>query len=174
MFLGVPKLFNMMYGAVMAGLKQKGRLAYGTIRGLMGISGGSRERLASPWESIGSSSCQETLALDTNRICICGGGPLPASTSGDTTNSAIDSYRIWLTETSHHTSQSHLCVQGILCRKVVAGTECKIVDPDVGRKRPDLTFVAPQVMKDTTRTLRLQLRCLIRWLAQYSGYRTGG
>ena len=148
MFLGVPMLFNKMYGAVMAGLKQKGRLVYGTIRGLMGISGWLKRTFGVNVGKHWFNFLLKKLSLDTNRICICGGGPLPASTFRGFNELGIDFVQGYgLTETSPITHLNPIyAFKESSVGKVVAGTECKIVDPDEDGN--GLIFIrGPQVMK---------------------------
>jgi long-chain acyl-CoA synthetase len=80
MFLAVPMLFNKMIKALMTGVREKGIFAYGLIRMMMAFSGFVKKVFH---KNIGKklfSGLLAKLSLDTNRICICGAGPLPAST----------------------------------------------------------------------------------------------
>lgn len=80
MFLGIPMLFNKIIKGLFKGIREKGIIVYGIIRALLGISGFIKKVFK---VNIGKSLFKGILAkvsLDTNRICICGGGPLPAST----------------------------------------------------------------------------------------------
>ena len=80
MFLGVPLLFNKLITALMNGVKKKGIFVYGLIRGLMGISGFLKKvfhiSVGKKWFGF----LLKKVSLENIRICICGGGPLPAST----------------------------------------------------------------------------------------------
>ncbi len=80
MFLGVPLLFNKLMTALMNGVKKKGIVLYGLIRGLMGISGFLKKvfhiQVGKKWFNF----LLKKVSLENIRICICGGGPLPAST----------------------------------------------------------------------------------------------
>lgn len=80
MFLGVPLLFNKLMTALMNGVKKKGIVLYGLIRGLMGISGFLKKvfhiQVGKKWFGF----LLKKVSLENIRICICGGGPLPAST----------------------------------------------------------------------------------------------
>ncbi|MFA7119378.1 MAG: class I adenylate-forming enzyme family protein, partial [Sphaerochaetaceae bacterium] len=80
MFLGVPMLFNKMIRALMNGIREKGILAYGFIRMGMGLSGFIKKvfhvNVGKKWFGF----LLKKLSLETNRICICGAGPLPVST----------------------------------------------------------------------------------------------
>ena len=80
MFLGIPMLFNKIIKGLMNGIREKGIIVYGLIRLMMGFSGLVKKITG---VNIGKKLFKGILAkvsLDTNRICICGGGPLPAET----------------------------------------------------------------------------------------------
>ncbi len=80
MFLGVPMLFNKLIKGVMGGIREKGIVIYGIIRGLMGISGFIKKTFkVNPGKKMFGGILKK-ISLDTNRICISGGGPLPTST----------------------------------------------------------------------------------------------
>ena len=101
MFLAVPMLFNKMIAALMAGVRKKGIFVYGLIRFLMGISGAIKKMFG---VNIGKKMfgfLLKNLSLENNRICICGGGPLPASTFKMFNQLGIDFVQGYgLTETS--------------------------------------------------------------------------
>lgn len=80
MLLAVPMLYNKMIKALMDGIRKKGIVVYGAIRGLMAFSGCVKHLTGI---NIGKKLFGGILAkvsMQTNRICICGAGPLPAST----------------------------------------------------------------------------------------------
>lgn len=80
MFLGIPMLFNKILKGLMSGIREKGIVVYGMIRFLMGFSGLVKKIFG---VNIGKKlfgGILSKVSLDTNRICICGGGPLPSST----------------------------------------------------------------------------------------------
>ncbi|MDR1895075.1 MAG: AMP-binding protein [Spirochaetales bacterium] len=80
MFLSIPMLFNKIIKSLMKGIRAKGILVYGVIRFLMGISGFIKKVFK---VNIGKKLFKGILSkvsLEYNRICICGGGPLPSST----------------------------------------------------------------------------------------------
>lgn len=80
MFLGIPMLFNKIIKGLMTGIREKGLVVYCLIRILMGFSGIVKKIFG---VNIGKKLFRGILAkvsLDTNRICICGGGPLPSQT----------------------------------------------------------------------------------------------
>jgi len=101
MFLGVPMLFNKMIAGLMKGVRKKGLLVYGVIRLMMSISGLVKKQFG---KNIGKKlfrSLLGKLSLADNRICICGGGPLPASTFRMFNELGIDFVQGYgLTETS--------------------------------------------------------------------------
>lgn len=80
MFLGVPMLFNKLIKGVMGGIKEKGIVIYGIIRGLMGISGFIKKTFkVNPGKKMFGGILKK-ISMDNIRICISGGGPLPSST----------------------------------------------------------------------------------------------
>lgn len=148
MFLGVPMLFNKIFAALMNGIKEKGKVVYGLIRGLMKISGFLKKtfgiKVGKKWFSF----LLKKVSLDTNRICICGGGPLPSSTFQGFNELGIDFVQGYgLTETSPITHLNPIYafnVQSV--GKNLPQTECKIVDPDEDGN--GLIYIkGPQVMK---------------------------
>ena len=80
MFLAVPMLFNKMIGALMSGVRKKGPVVYGAIRAMMGFSGFLKKAFGINAGKKMFGFLLSKLSLESNRICICGGGPLPAST----------------------------------------------------------------------------------------------
>ncbi|MDC7124713.1 MAG: class I adenylate-forming enzyme family protein [Spirochaetales bacterium] len=80
MFLGIPMLFNKIMKGLLSGIREKGIVVYGIIKAMMGFSGFIKKLFG---VNIGKSLFKGILSkvsLDTNRICICGGGPLPTET----------------------------------------------------------------------------------------------
>ena len=78
--MAVPMLYNKMIAALMGGVRKKGIIVYGAIRGLMKLSGALK---AITGRNVGKRMfhfLSSKLSLDSVRICISGGGPLPAST----------------------------------------------------------------------------------------------
>mgnify|MGYP001365075293 CR=1 FL=1 len=133
MFLGVPMLFNKMIGALMDGVRKKGILIYGIIRMLMGISGFVKKCFG---VNIGKKLFKGLLAklsLDTNRICICGAGPLPASTFKQFNELGIDFVQGYgLTEASPitHLNPPWHYIESSVGTKFLQ-EQVMIVDPDV-------------------------------------------
>ena len=132
MFLAVPMLFNKMIGALMAGVKKKGALVYGLVRGMMGFSGFVKKVFG---VNIGKKMfgfLLKNLSLEENRICICGGGPLPASTFKMFNELGIDFVQGYgLTETSPitHLNPVFAYIETSVGKKI-PGVEVKIEDPD--------------------------------------------
>lgn len=132
MFLAVPMLFNKMIQALMAGVRKKGLIVYGIIRGLMLISGILRDYCN---VNIGKRLFKGLLAklsLADNRICICGGGPLPMSTIRMYHQLGLDFVQGYgMTETSPitHLNPIYAFIKESV-GKNCAGIEQKIVSPD--------------------------------------------
>ena len=132
MFLAVPMLFNKMIAALMAGVRKKGPVVYGLIRGMMGFSGVVKKVFG---VNIGKKMfgfLLSKLSLEENRICICGGGPLPASTFKMFNELGIDFVQGYgLTETSPitHLNPTEAYIETSVGRRI-PGCEVKIVDPD--------------------------------------------
>ncbi|MCF6336017.1 MAG: AMP-binding protein [Spirochaetales bacterium] len=132
MFLAIPMLFNKMLKALMNGIREKGIVIYGIIRFLMLVSGIIKKTTGiNPGKKMFKGLLAK-LSLDTNRICICGGGPLPASTFKMFNQLGIDFVQGYgLTETSpiialnpvEHYKEASVGA-------VLPQTEMKILDPD--------------------------------------------
>ncbi|WP_320130348.1 AMP-binding protein [uncultured Sphaerochaeta sp.] len=132
MFLGVPMLFNKMIGGLMHGVREKGLLVYGAIRFLMGISGFLKKVFKVNVGKKMFGFLLEKLSLDTNRICISGGGPLPASTFKMFNELGIDFVQGYgLTETSPitHLNPVEAYIETSVGKKI-PGAEVKIINPD--------------------------------------------
>ncbi len=132
MFLAVPMLFNKMIAALMAGVRKKGMVVYGLIRAMMGFSGMVKKVFG---VNIGKKMfgfLLRNLSLEENRICICGGGPLPASTFRMFNELGIDFVQGYgLTETSPitHLNPTEAYIETSVGRRI-PGCEVRIVDPD--------------------------------------------
>ncbi len=132
MFLAVPMLFNKMIAALMNGVKEKGPVVYGLIRFMMGVSGCLKKVFKVNVGKKMFGFLLKKLSLDTNRICISGGGPLPASTFKMFNELGIDFVQGYgLTETSPitHLNPVEAYIESSVGKKVPQ-TEVKIVDPD--------------------------------------------
>ncbi|MGH0052842.1 MAG: AMP-dependent synthetase/ligase [Sphaerochaetaceae bacterium] len=132
MFLAVPMLFNKMIAALMNGVKEKGIVLYGLIRFLMSISGLLKKIFKVNVGKKMFGFLLKKLSLETNRICISGGGPLPASTFKMFNQLGIDFVQGYgLTETSPitHLNPVEAYIESSVGKKVPR-TEVKIVNPD--------------------------------------------
>ena len=132
MFLAVPMLFNKMIAALMAGVRKKGAVVYGLIRAMMGFSGFVKKLFGINIGKKMFGFLLRNLSLEENRICICGGGPLPASTFKMFNELGIDFVQGYgLTETSPitHLNPTEAYIETSVGRKI-PGCEVKIVDPD--------------------------------------------
>ena len=132
MFLAVPMLFNKMIAALMNGVREKGIVLYGIIRFMMGISGVLKKIFKVNVGKKMFGFLLKKLSLDKNRICISGGGPLPASTFKMFNQLGIDFVQGYgLTETSPitHLNPVEAYIETSVGKKLPQ-TEVKIVDPD--------------------------------------------
>lgn len=148
MFLGVPMLFNKLYAGIINGVKAKGPIAYGFIRFLMGFSGFLKKAFGINIGKKMFSFLLKKVSLDTNRICICGGGPLPSETFKGFNELGIDFVQGYgLTETSPITHLNPIYAFKVeSVGKNIAQTECKIVSPDSDGN--GIIYIrGPQVMK---------------------------
>lgn len=132
MFLAIPMLFNKMLKALMNGVREKGILLYGIIRALMYVSGFIKKTTGINPGKIMFGFLLKKLSLETNRICICGGGPLPASTFSMFNQLGIDFVQGYgLTETSPIVALNPIeHYKEASVGAVVPGAEMKISNPD--------------------------------------------
>ena len=132
MFLAVPMLFNKMIGALMSGVRKKGPVVYGAIRALMGLSGFLKKAFGINAGKKMFGFLLSKLSLESNRICICGGGPLPASTFRMFNELGIDFVQGYgLTETSPITHLNPVdAYRETSVGKKIKECEVRIVDPD--------------------------------------------
>ncbi|MDT8298386.1 MAG: AMP-binding protein, partial [Spirochaetaceae bacterium] len=132
MFLGIPMLFNKIIKGLMKGIREKGVIVYGLIRFLMGLSGIIKKTLRiNPGKAMFKGILAK-VSLDTNRICICGGGPLPASTFKMFNQLGIDFVQGYgLTETSPIVALNPTeAYKEESVGKMIPGTETRILNPD--------------------------------------------
>ena len=147
-FMAVPMLYNKMMAALMQGVRKKGIAVYGLIRGLMKLSGALK---ALTGRNIGKKMLGfllEKLSFDDIRLCISGGGPLPASTFRMFNELGVDFVQGYgLTEASpitHVNPVEAFRVESV--GKKFPEEEVKIVDPDSDGN--GLIFIkGPMVMK---------------------------
>lgn len=148
MFLAVPMLFNKMLKGLMNGIKEKGIVAYALIRTLMSISGLIKKVFkVNPGHKMFNGILAK-LSMDKIRICISGGGPLPASTFKLFNQLGIDFVQGYgLTETSPIITLNPIDAYiETSVGKIVPETEMKILDPD-SRGVGEIVVRGPMVMK---------------------------
>ncbi|NCC65485.1 MAG: long-chain fatty acid--CoA ligase, partial [Spirochaetia bacterium] len=148
MFLAVPMLFNKMIAALMNGVREKGIVLYGFIRFLMGISGVLKKIFKVNVGKKMFGFLLKKLSLDKNRICISGGGPLPASTFKMFNELGIDFVQGYgLTETSPitHLNPVEAYIETSVGKRLPQ-TEVKIVEPD-GEGNGIIYIKGPMVMQ---------------------------
>jgi long-chain acyl-CoA synthetase len=101
MFLGVPMLFNRLLAGILKGVRDKGPAVYGLIRAMMWLSGRIKKWTGKNPGKKMFHSLLEKASLESIRICISGGGPLPAATFSRYNQLGIDFVQGYgLTETS--------------------------------------------------------------------------
>ena len=148
MFLAVPMLFNKMIAALMSGIRKKGIVVYGLIRFLMSVSGAIKKIFGVNIGKKMFSFLLKNLSLENNRICICGGGPLPASTFKMFNQLGIDFVQGYgLTETSPitHLNPTYAYIESSV-GKSIPECQVKIVDPD-DEGNGTIYIKGPMVMK---------------------------
>jgi len=148
MLLSIPMLFNKMMKALMKGVREKGIAVYGLIRFLMGISGIIKKLFrVNPGKKM-FSFLLKRLSLENNRICICGGGPLPASTFRRFNQLGIDFVQGYgLTETSPIVAlnpKEHYKEKSV--GKIFRNVDVRIQDPD-DQGRGEILLKGPVVMQ---------------------------
>jgi long-chain acyl-CoA synthetase len=148
MFLGVPMLFNRLLAGLNNGLREKGALVYNLIHLLMALSGAVKKLFrVNPGKRM-FGFLLEKLSLEHIRICISGGGPLPASTFRQYNQLGIDFVQGYgLTETSPIVTLNptdHYKVTSV--GKLVPRVEARILDPDE-QGRGEIALKGPMVMQ---------------------------
>ena len=149
MLLAVPMLFNKLLAGLMAGVHKQGAFKEGLIHFLMGFSGFFKKVFhVNLGKKFFGKMLLEKISLNNMRLCICGGGPLPASTFKQFNQLGIDFVQGYgLTETSPIININPIEVYieesvGI----PIPGVEEKIVNPDEDGN--GVIYVrGPQVMK---------------------------
>ena len=149
MLLAVPMLFNKLLAGLMAGVHKQGPFKENLIHFLMGFSGFMKKVFhVNLGKKIFGNMLLSKISLDKMRLCICGGGPLPASTFKQFNQLGIDFVQGYgLTETSPIININPIEVYieesvGI----PIPGVEEKIVSPDEDGN--GIIYVrGPQVMK---------------------------
>ena len=148
MFLGIPMLYNKIIKGLMKGIREKGVFVYGLIRLMMGFSGLVKKITG---VNIGKKLFGGILAkvsLDTNRICICGGGPLPASTFKYFNQFGIDFVVGYgLTEAAPGLTLNPIyAYRESSIGKIIPLAEMKVIDPDEDGNG-ELIARGPNIMK---------------------------
>ena len=148
MFLAVPMLFNKMLKGLMNGIREKGIVVYGLIRFLMSISGLIKKVFkVNPGHKMFHGILAK-LSMENIRICISGGGPLPASTFKLFNQLGIDFVQGYgLTETSPIITLNPVYAYNEnSVGKILPRTEMKILDPDA-RNIGEIMVKGPMVMQ---------------------------
>jgi long-chain acyl-CoA synthetase len=148
MFLGVPMLFNRLLAGLNNGLRERGAAVYSAIHLLMTLSGAVKKLLrVNPGKRVFGFLLKK-LSLENIRICISGGGPLPATTFRQYNQLGIDVVQGYgLTETSpivtlNPTDRYKAASVG----KLIPRAEARIVEPDE-QGRGEIALRGPMVMK---------------------------
>ncbi len=147
-FLAVPMLFNKMIGALMTGVRKKGAFVYAIIKALMAVSGAIKKAFNVNVGKKMFGFLLRQLSLENIRICICGGGPLPASTFRMFNQLGVDFVQGYgLTETSPvtHLNPTYAYIESSV-GKAIPECNVKIVDPD-SEGNGVIYIKGPMVMK---------------------------
>ncbi len=149
MFLAVPMLFNKLLSGIMSAVEKEGKFKSSLIHFLMNFSGFVKKVFkVNIGKKLFSSLLLEKVSLDKMRICISGGGPLPASTFRHFNEMGLDFVQGYgLTETSPIINIDPVEVYEENSVGIpLGGVEEKIVSPDEDGN--GLIYVrAPMVMK---------------------------
>ncbi|MEI8094482.1 MAG: AMP-binding protein [Spirochaetales bacterium] len=148
MFLGVPLLFNRLLAGILKGIKDKGPVVNGVLRFLMSVSGLLKKTTGlNPGKALFGAVLSQAGLADI-RICISGGGPLPASTFRGFNQLGVDFVQGYgLTETSpivtinptwHYKETS--------VGSLIPQVELKILEPD-SNGQGVIALRGPMVMK---------------------------
>ncbi len=147
MFLGVPMLFNKILKGILKGIRAKGIIVYGIMRILMSFSGFIKRVFNINIGKKLFKSVLDKASLSSIRICISGGGPLPASTFNIYNQMGIDFVQGYgLTETSPIAAlnpKEHFKIESV--GKIIPGVDVKIIDPDP-EGRGEIAIKGPIVM----------------------------
>jgi len=132
----------------MSGIKEKGIIVYGLIRFLMSVSGLIKKVFkVNPGHKMFNGILAK-LSMDKIRICISGGGPLPASTFKLFNQLGIDFVQGYgLTETSPIITLNPVDAYiETSVGKIIPRAEMKILDPD-SRNIGEIVVRGPMVMQ---------------------------
>lgn len=146
--LGIPLLYNKLIKGIMAKLREKGALIYGLIRFLMKISGLIKKIFGKNPGKVLFKGILEKAALNNLRLCISGGGPLPASTFRMFNQLGLNFVQGYgLTETSPIVTLNpveHYKEDSV--GKVLPQTEVRILKPD-SRGNGEIAIKGPMLMQ---------------------------
>ncbi len=132
MLLGVPMLFNKMLKSIKRGVREKGIVLYGLIRGMMKMSGFIKKVFkVNPGKKMFGFILKRA-SLENIRVCISGGGPLPPTTFRQFNQLGIDFIQGYgLTETSPIINLNPKeRYKETSVGKVLPSIDMKILDPD--------------------------------------------
>jgi long-chain acyl-CoA synthetase len=148
MFLGVPMLFNRLLIGIRKGLREKGLPVFALIRGLM-LGSGLIKKLfrVNPGKKMFGFLLKK-VSLENIRICISGGGPLPASTFRQFNQLGIDFVQGYgLTETSPIVALNPVeHYKETSVGKVIPRVQMRIREPDA-EGRGEILIRGPVVMQ---------------------------
>lgn len=133
-FMGIPLIYNKILAGLMKELKSRGKITYGVVRILMGINGFLKQHFGwNPGRTIWFKKILEGIGFYHNKLCICGGGPLPAKTFHQYQQLGLDFVQGYgLTETSPIVTlnpKHHFKIKSV--GKVFPFIDIKIKDPDI-------------------------------------------
>ena len=147
-FLGVPMLFNKILANIMKGVRAKGAFVYGLIRFLMIISGLLKKCGIKIGKKFFNRLILSKANLNSIRICISGGGPLPPKTFRMFNELGLDFVQGYgLTETSPIVTLNPIYrfkVKSV--GKVIPEVKVKIVNKD-REGRGEIALKGPIVMQ---------------------------
>lgn len=148
MFLGVPLLFNKLLKGLMKGVREKGLIVYGLVRFLMAVSGLVKKLTGLNLGRKIFHGLLDRLSLGENRVCISGGGPLPASTFKMFNQLGVDFVQGYgLTETSPIlTLNPQWAYKEKSVGRLLPEVDLKIKDPDM-LGRGEIVVRGPMVMR---------------------------
>lgn len=130
--LGIPMLYNKLLKGIMKEISARGSVLFGVVTGLMAVCGFAKHQLNLNLGRFVFGSILRQASLDKVRVCICGGGPLPAETVLRFNQLGLDFVQGYgLTETSpivalnpvEHYKESSV-------GKIISEVEVRIESPD--------------------------------------------
>jgi long-chain acyl-CoA synthetase len=141
-------LFNRLLSGLNHGLRERGGAVYALIHALMGLSGAARKVLHVNFGKRMFRFLLEKLSLENMRICISGGGPLPAQTVRQYNQLGIDFVQGYgLTETSPIVTLNPVeRYRAASVGRLLPQVEARIVDTDE-HGRGEIALKGPMVMQ---------------------------